>query len=410
LNQPRTRSNRHTSRIASILQPTPPFPFTPAPGLRPHRSSDTAHPTGCSCCSSSIPAPTSTPPDRALNPPVLAPTPRKRRSEFDQRFPGTLRPGDPLPATRTPTVPPGLPHNTPIYVVVRGHRPGYYQAWRGPGQAHSATSGFSRSLHKRCKTRTAADRYWTQHSSSAPPTSYYSSASPTPSDTLVSQHPCPVLPAPGRPADPTTSRPTSFSPRSSDGLAVSSPENPRHLMAVADPSFSDACDDDDDSPAVSSTVRTATGSLHNPSEFDDHVGLSPPSYLVVRSSATRNNRELRGIHFIPGDDPQWQQAVTFLGAGGLEFAFLRDLTAARDFLGDPAALPIVERSPLTPPADSTAHRRLWPMFIPGSPARGRSTTSSPGLNTSITSVPATMDDNDSDGDGASDFATTEDER
>jgi hypothetical protein len=131
---------------------------------------------------------------------------------------------------------------------------------------------------------------------------------------------------------------------------------------------------------------------------------------VVRSSATRNNRELRGIHFIPGDDPQWTQAVAFLGAGGLEFAFLRDLAAARDFLGDQAALPIVERSPLTPPLGSTAHRRLWPMFVPGSPVQHRSPTASPGPNTSITSLPATLEDGDSDGNGASDFATTEDER
>ena len=59
------------------------------------------------------------------------------------------------------------------------------------------------------------------------------------------------------------------------------------------------------------------------------------------------------------------QAIAFLGAGGLEFAFLRDLHAARTFLGDQSAVPIMENSPLTPPPDSTAHRQLWPLFISG---------------------------------------------
>ena len=100
-------------------------------------------------------------------------------------------------------------------------------------------------------------------------------------------------------------------------------------------------------------------------DFGDMDHSAPPVYLVVRSSARHHNRELRGIHFLPADDSRWTQAIAFLGAGGLEFAFLYDLDAARLFLGDPLSVPIVENSPLVPSPGSTADRSLWPIFQRG---------------------------------------------
>jgi hypothetical protein len=76
------------------------------------------------------------------------------------------------------------------------------------------------------------------------------------------------------------------------------------------------------------------------------AALLPPVYLVVLSHAIRNGQQLRGIHFIPGSDPQWLSAVSLLKEGGIEFAFLHDLITARGVLNDPSALPICEDSPL----------------------------------------------------------------
>ena len=134
------------------------------------------------------------------------------------------------------------------------------------------------------------------------------------------------------------------------------------------------------------------------STYTEIADSSPPAYLVVRSDAHRNNRELRGIHFLPADDPGWTQAIAFLGAGGLEFAFLTTLRDARAFLGDPSAVPIVENSPLVPPAHSTAHRAHWPIFQTGGQSDSDITlTQSPGHHSTGVSPPATdISDSDSD--------------
>ena len=203
-------------------------------------------------------------------------------------------------------------------MVASGRRPGFYRAWSGRGNACEQVTGFPGAAHKRFAHYTAAARYWSAHSSAAVPSSFL---------------------------------PVRLSVPSS---RVSPPASPASSFAVPSDSFLP--------PPV---VEPAEFPESVDAEFSEQDGLSPPSYLVVRSTASRNGQQLQGIHFIPGDDPTWSQAITFLGAGGLEFAFLRDLHAARDFLGDPTAIPIVENSPLTPPPDSTAHRRLWPLFVPG---------------------------------------------
>ena len=233
-----------------------------------------------------------------------------------------------------------------------GHSPGFFSAWRGRGNAYEATQGFSGALHKRCPSHAAAVRYWRSHTSD---------------------------PVPRRPSDPVV-LPEHF-PDTTIVDAVLVPPGPSSSA-----------------PPVT-TSASPTLDLESNSDFgyiSDRDSLTPPAYLVVRSSASRNNRELRGIHYIPGDDPTWTQAVTFLGAGGLEFAFLSDLPAAHAFLGDSSALPIVENSPLTPPLDSTAHRTLWPMFNPTTTAVSRTidptpvVASIPSLRT-ITSVVARLD-------------------
>jgi hypothetical protein len=82
---------------------------------------------------------------------------------------------------------------------------------------------------------------------------------------------------------------------------------------------------------------------------------SPLSYIVVLSSFYYKGKTLRGIHFIPNNDPRCQPALSFLCAMRCDFAFTASTNVARTIFGDFHAQPICEESALVDASRPVLH-------------------------------------------------------